>query len=75
MIRLNNPLTDEAVSTLNRSFRDLLAEGEFTQCSALPEEQNEANILALPRLLLTPRRGNYGRFRVLIDTINTLQTK
>ena len=75
VIRLNQPLTDEAVTTLNRSFRDILAEGEFTQCAALPEEQNEKDILELSRLLFTPRQGNYGRFRVLIDTINTLQTK
>lgn len=75
VIRLNQPLTDEAVRTLTRSFPDLVAEGEFTQCGALPEEQNEEEILNLPRLVFTPHKRNYGRFRVLIDTINTLQTK
>lgn len=75
VIRLNKPLTNEAVRTLNRSFPDLLAEGKFTQSKALPEEENEEEILSLRRLLFTPQRRNYGRFRVLIDTINTLQTE
>ena len=75
VIRLNQALTDEAVAALNRSFPDLVAEGEFQQGKALPEERNEEEIVNLPRLIFTPKKRNYGRFRVLIDSINTLQTK
>ena len=75
VIRLNTSLTEEAVDTLTRSFPDLVAQDDFIQCDALPEERNEEEILTLPRLVFTPRQRSYGRFRVLIDTINTLQTK
>ncbi len=75
VIRLNEPLIPEAVETLNRSFPDVIAAGEFVQCEALPEEANEEEILGLPRLVVTPHHRNYGRLRVLIDTINTLQTQ
>jgi hypothetical protein len=37
----------------------------------LPQEQNEPEILHLPRLILTPHRRDFGRFRELIDAINT----
>ncbi len=75
VIRLNQPLTVKAVRTLNRSFPDLLAQGDFRQITALPGEHNEEQILDLPRLVFTPQKRDYGRFRILIDTINSLQTQ
>jgi hypothetical protein len=38
---------------------------------ALSEEVNEEGIFHLPRLVATLRRGDYGRWRQLIDRINT----
>jgi hypothetical protein len=48
----------------------LVREGEIVQGSALPPEKNEPKIWSLPRLILTPYRDNFGRFRQLIDAIN-----
>ena len=70
VIRLCRWLTDEAVADLNKKFSDLLREGEIVQTSALSAEKNEPAIWNLPRLVLSPRRDNFGRFRQLIDAIN-----
>ena len=63
-------LTAGAVERLNADFADLLADGQMALSGALPEEKNEPEIAELPRLVLTPHRRNFGRFRKLIDAIN-----
>jgi len=70
VIRLHAALTREAVMDLNSRFADLLQSGEITQGTALPEENNEPDLLELPRLVLTPHRDNFGKLRTLIDAIN-----
>jgi len=40
------------------------------QGNALRQEKNEPEIWDLTRLILTPYRNNFGRFRQLIDAIN-----
>ncbi len=74
IVRLTRKLSPAAVENLNAEFADLCKEGEITQSAALPEEQNEPDIAALPRLVLTPHRSNFGRLRVLIDAINNAET-
>ncbi len=69
-IRINRKLSPGAVAQLNRDFSDLVRSGEIVQSGALRQEKNEPEIWELPRLLLTPRRNNFGRFRQLIDAIN-----
>jgi hypothetical protein len=44
--------------------------GEIIQRNALRQEKNEPQIWDLPRLVLTPHRRSFGRFRQLIDAIN-----
>jgi hypothetical protein len=58
------------VADLNKKFKDVLREGEIVQDSALRQEKNEPEIWKLPRLILTPYRNNFGRFRQLIDAVN-----
>jgi uncharacterized protein (TIGR00730 family) len=70
VIRICRRLSDSAVAELNKKFSDLVREGEIVQGSALPPEKNEPKIWNLPRLILTPRRDNFGQFRQLIDAIN-----
>ena len=70
VIRLCRRLTNAAVAELNKNFSDLVREGEIVQSSALPPEKNEPEIWELPRLVVKPRRDNFGRFRQLIDAIN-----
>ena len=70
VIRICRPLSKAAVVGLNEKFSDLVREGEIVQGSALPPEKNEPKIWSLPRIILTPYRDNFGRFRQLIDAIN-----
>ncbi|MDG2122049.1 MAG: LOG family protein [Verrucomicrobiales bacterium] len=71
VVRLTTRLTNAAVGALNDDFSDLLEEGEFEQGEALPEEANEEALIELPRLILTPKRRNFGRLRQFIDAINS----
>ena len=70
VLRINQPLSGDAVRELNRKFEDILRSGEIVQGAALRQEKNEPKIAALPRLILTPHRRSFGRFRQLIDAIN-----
>jgi uncharacterized protein (TIGR00730 family) len=70
VIRLTRPLTLTAVEQLNDNFADVLRRGAIVQGKALPQEKNEPEILSLPRLILSPHRRSFGRFRQLIDAIN-----
>ena len=75
IIRIGKRLAPAAVEQLNASFADILLGGEIVQSTALPEEQNEPEIAALPRLVLAPKRKNFGRIRQLIDAINAAETE
>jgi len=72
-IRIKSRLAGEAVEKLNTDFADILAGGRIEQGAALPQEQNEPELAALPRVILTPQRRNFGRFRQLIDAINAAE--
>jgi len=39
--------------------------GEIVQCAALAKEKNQLEIRDLPRLIFTPFRTRFGRFRQL----------
>src|SRR5205814_5151015 len=70
VLRICQPLSKNAVADLNKNFSDLLREGAIVHGSALRQEKNEPEIWNLPRLILTPYRNNFGRFRQLIDAVN-----
>jgi uncharacterized protein (TIGR00730 family) len=74
VIRINDRLSKGAVAKLNREFADIVRKGEIIQGSALTQEKNEPEIWDLPRLILTPFRSRFGRFRQLIDAINSSST-
>jgi uncharacterized protein (TIGR00730 family) len=74
VIRMNNRLSKAAVVNLNRQFADIVRKGEIIQGTALPQEKNEPEIWDLPRLIFTPFRSRFGRFRELIDAINSSST-
>jgi hypothetical protein len=73
-IRIYKPVTKKAVAALNKQFADVLRKGEITQGGPLPQEQNQPEIAHLPRLVLTPHRDGFGRYRQLIDAINLSET-
>ncbi len=71
VIRICQPLSSRAIVDLNKNFEDLVREGEIVQGSALRQEKNEPEIWDLPRVILNPYRRSFGRFRQLIDAINS----
>ena len=74
VIRLARKLSPKALAELNQQFSDIVRTGEIVQGNALRQEKNEPDIWDLPRLTLTPHRRSFGRFRQLIDAINTSET-
>lgn len=70
IFRLQRKLSDRQLAQLNTDFADMVKTGLIMQDTALPEEQDEASIVHLPRLTFTPHKRNYGRFRVFINAIN-----
>ena len=75
VLRLNRPLSDAGLRELNGEFRDLLRVGEIVQGGALRQEKNEPAIWGLPRLILSPHRRAFGRFRQLIDALNLAEVE
>jgi hypothetical protein len=70
VLRLNRPLAPDALTKLNRAFKDLLAGGQIEQGAALPEEADEPELRHLPRLLLRFNRQQHGRLIEMIHQIN-----
>jgi hypothetical protein len=75
VFRISKALTENAVRKLNQQFSELLRKGEIVQSDPLPQEQNQPEIAHLPRLILTPHRHAFGRYRQLIDAINLAETR
>jgi uncharacterized protein (TIGR00730 family) len=71
IIRLNHALPKQALMDLNKQFADILRTGEIVQRAAPGKEDDEFEPLDLPRLILTPLRARFGRFRQLVDAINS----
>jgi hypothetical protein len=72
IVRMNKQLSTEAIARMNERFKDILLQGKIEQSAALPEEKNEPELAALPRLILAPDQRHYGRIRQLIDAVNDL---
>lgn len=70
VMRLQNPVTPELLGRLDTDFSDLIEEGAYHTCEALPEECDEPSLRDLPRLIATKKRGLTGRFRQLINCVN-----
>jgi uncharacterized protein (TIGR00730 family) len=75
VIRLKQRLTPRSLEVLNDQFRDILISGRIEQQEALPEEVEETEVAGLPRLVLAPRKADFGMLRLLIDTINNCETE
>ena len=70
VIRLQQPPTEALVAKLNGAFQDVLAGGGIRRTEALPEESDDPDTLAYPRLLVPFNRRDFGRLRQMIDMIN-----
>jgi uncharacterized protein (TIGR00730 family) len=70
VFRLQQPPGEELLEKINDRFQDILIDGRFTVGEPLPEERDESELAALPRLIFHFDRRNFGRLRQLIDCIN-----
>lgn len=70
VLRIYQKLSECELDKINDQFSDILVEGKIEQTTALPEEANEPELAALPRIKLRFDRRQLGRFRMLIDAIN-----
>jgi hypothetical protein len=71
VLRLKQPLTAELVNGINDHFSDMINRGRFEERGALPEENDEPELLELSRLVCYFNRRSHGRLRQLIDCINS----
>jgi uncharacterized protein (TIGR00730 family) len=74
VIRIKNRLTEESLRALNEQFASILVSGSIEQREQLPEEADDEESCGLPRLVLTPRKTDFGMLRLLIDTVNLSAT-
>ncbi len=74
VIRLNHCLSNEAVADLNTGFADIVRRGQIVQRNTPSDERDQSETSKSPRLIFTAFRGRFGRFRQLIDSINSSPT-
>jgi uncharacterized protein (TIGR00730 family) len=70
VFRLHEELHPMLLEKLNDQFSDIISGGRFEQCNVLPEEKDEPDLIAMPRLVFQFNRRNLGRLRLLIDCLN-----
>jgi uncharacterized protein (TIGR00730 family) len=68
VVRLQHPLTEEQLATLQEKFDDILKGPAEQAPGPIPQELDECP--GLPRLILPFNRASYGRLRQLIDFVN-----
>lgn len=72
IIRLNKEITQQDIDILENEFPDLhLPAKRITQSGPLPEEADEPDLLALPRLAMHINHLHYGLLMAFIGRINT----
>lgn len=71
VIRLNQPLGDEALETLSTEFADILR-GPIQRVEASPAELEDDDVPDLPRISLPFNRVHFSRLRRLIDRLNEM---
>lgn len=72
VIRLNKKLTPEQVLILEEEFSDLVKDGDHISCcDQYPEESDEPDLAALPRISLVFDHNHYGLLLAFIRRINT----
>jgi len=71
VFRLTSQLGPGSIQKLKEKFHDiLLPGGDIVPSGALPAEREDADAVALPRLVMDFNRKDFGRLKSLIDAIN-----
>lgn len=72
VIRLNKPLKDEQLKILEAEFNEIFEPGSHLELtSALPEEQDQPDLLDLPRLVFLFNKRNYGLLEAFLRRLNS----
>jgi uncharacterized protein (TIGR00730 family) len=70
VIRLQRLPSAGVIKGLNQDFADIIAGHKVQVTAALPEEQEDQDCPAMPRIAFGFNRRDYGRLRQLIDALN-----
>lgn len=71
VIRLNKVLNAQQLTTLEEEFSEIIEPGCHLEMSgALPEEQDQPDLLDLPRLTFRFNRRNYGLLKAFLRRLN-----
>lgn len=73
VIRMNHPLNDSALKTLEKEFSGLCASGSFSQMPLCESEQDEPEFCEQIRLAFVFNGRDHGQLRELVDFINLPQ--
>ncbi len=72
VIRLNRPISEENIDTLENEFADIIETGSHLRFSeALPEEKDQPDLLPLPRLSFEFNHFSYGLLKAFIRRLNS----
>lgn len=72
VIRLQQALSEEQITTLTKEFPGLIKEGDqIRSCEAFPEEIDEPDLACLPRITLLFDHHHYGLLIAFINRINS----
>lgn len=72
VIRLNKPLSTVHLTTLESEFSEILEPGSHLELTnALPEEQDQPDLVDLPRLAFQFNRRNYGLLKAFLRRLNS----
>lgn len=72
VIRLNKSLAPENLATLEEEFSEIIASGSHLELTgALPEEQDQPDLIDLPRLVFQFNRRNYGLLKAFLRRLNS----
>jgi uncharacterized protein (TIGR00730 family) len=72
VLRLTRTLAPEVVAALSAEYADITVSGSIEPCDPFPVERDDPATLHLPRLAFRFDRANFGRLRMLIDSINAV---
>jgi uncharacterized protein (TIGR00730 family) len=75
ILRLQRPIGDDTLETLNRDFTDILTHGDIRRSGATDAEVSSDDHVDLPRLRCAFDRRSFGRLRALIDVLNAAPTE
>jgi hypothetical protein len=72
VIRLEKELSDDHLKELNESFSDLVKAGTIVKTGALPQEQDEPELVSKPRISFQNTNQSAGRLNEMILAINNM---